>query len=566
MLRWRWDAADLVAWPPSRANAPVDFGGIRVWVITDRQGEGRSFLPWREDVLAVEEIVEGRSWKRRGVDWELSLDWSFVDSGEVCFLEIALEGFSPERLYQVEYQLWAARRGGVWPRVLGQSGGREAARDLKPYGTVVSEFFDPGTDVTGRWEDGSFLRVSCEDAGNCSHYYHRGRFLKLGATSGIIQGGGGVLRARFEATAWLSKAVPAPHGDAGPPTPGPSCSQGSGRTLPPLPEIPSPRDFQSGLMLHLQYTGVSHDLLVRWFELAVRLGYQFILLELNRALACHPAAPPWALSWEALARLVQEARDRGIRLVPGYNLLGHQNETGLLEGNPHWRETHYDCLCPSHPEVVDFAIGLIQRLTDVFQSDLVYVGGDEIRIPFDSRPAQVCPRCGPSPDMMAVIRYWNRLASGARSRLMIAADMLLPRGEFPPPICAHNTDGRAAEYLGALDRSLILLNWQYNAPETRQSIEYLGQHGHEVILVAGQYDLKNPFHHVRTTRALRLPLQIQTTWASPWPDDIPLESVVAGALAHGGDGEIPPDLEATCQRLAGLLASALPERRSIQSV
>ena len=548
LLRWMIDGLDFVEWPASRANAPVDFGGIMIWVKTDHRSRPSKFLSWREDSSEPAEKCGERSWKRRGLDWELALDWSTADEGCTLAVDLSLCGFSPERLYQIEYLLWIPRRENEWPEVRGQISGATQAHLLKNYGTIAEQFFDSGSAVEAVWPDGGFMRLSSSDPMSQPHYYHRGRLLKIGSTSGVTPGGEAPLRVKFVAEAGISEPRKISVGE---------------RRLPlaEVPQLPNAKGFESGLMLHLQYIGGSRALLDQWCAVARGLGYDFILIEMNRSLACHPSCPEWSWSWDDLQAFADAAAANGMRIFPGFNLLGHQNETGLLEWHPDWRETHHDCLCPSHPEVIAFASGLISRLASVCHAPMVFVGGDEVKFPSDSRPASECPRCGKSPNMDAIVRYWNELAQRAEAgtRLVLWADMFLPHGEFPSPLTANNTDGRALEYLEALDKRIILANWQYKVVETKGSVEFLRKFGHEVVLAAGQYHLENPFLHAATTRKLGLPFQLQTTWASPWPDDIPLESVAAGALAHGST-EWGPDVEKQCMKLAQSLVRALPVR------
>lgn len=551
LLRWKVEGEDMVEWPPSRANAPVDFGGIQIWVNTAHGEYDGLLLPKREDEVSAQ--GENGSWTRKGLDWELSIDWSFEEHSQSVTLDVVLHAFSEERQYQIEYLVWVPQREGAWPEVCGVKEGKEHRSDLEKYGAVQTCFFDSESDVEAVWKSGRFLKITSDPKGGQPHFYHRGRLLKLGATSAAFMGGGAPQKTRFMTTVGM-----------------PSFSDRGTRPVHIAPQrrhewpkiaLPPPCDYASGLMLHLQYIGGSRELLDAWVALSYKLGYRFILLELNRALQCHPEVPSWAWTWQELESFVKSAATRGIEIVPGYNLLGHQGETGLLKWRPDWRETHFDCLCPSHPEVIGFASRLISRLGEVCRSSFVYVGGDEIKLPEDSRPSRLCPRCGESPSMDMVVTYWNQLAerAGDHLRLMIAGDMFLPKERFPPPLSANNTDGRSPEYIEALDRRIAFLNWHYAAVDAEETVHYLRQYGHEAFLAAGQYHLQNPFLHVQTTRKLELPMQIQTTWASPWPDDIPLEGVMAGALAHGG-ATWSDELRKACTELAEASYHVLPKR------
>ena len=94
-----------------------------IWVKTDHRSRPTTFISWREDSSEPAEKCGERSWKRRGLDWELALDWSKAEEGRSLAIDLSLRGFSPERLYQIEYLLWSPRRQNEWPEVRGQISG-----------------------------------------------------------------------------------------------------------------------------------------------------------------------------------------------------------------------------------------------------------------------------------------------------------------------------------------------------------------------------------------------------------------------------------------------------------
>jgi len=310
-------------------------------------------------------------------------------------------------------------------------------------------------------------------------------------------------------------------------------------------------------MLNLQYTGLGNapELLRRWFRVAARLGFSFVMVELDRGLAVHPRTPPWSLSWSALGGLAAAARSEGLEFAPMFNLLGHQWETGILDWQPGWRETVFSGLCPSHPEVRRFGRDLVNRLAESCHSGWVHVGGDELKFPGDGRDGLVCPRCGPSPDLRRIVEYWNALQAGSGVSLAVWGDQLLPPAAVAAGLQAHNWDDSGAACLALLDRRIRIFDWQYGTVSPDSSVRFLSAHGHEVALAgACEYGLENPFVHARVGRDGLSRTLLHTVWSSPDPRDTPLEGVAAAALAHAGEPFSPMRTPARCARLArGLL-------------
>ena len=89
------------------------------------------------------------------------------------------------------------------------------------------------------------------------------------------------------------------------------------------------------------------------------------------------------------------ARDNGVRLIPGMNLLGHQSYEGgdanyifaLLREHPEYDEspdiadTEYArSLCPHADGVREIVLALADEMIDTFEADQFYVGLDEVLI------------------------------------------------------------------------------------------------------------------------------------------------------------------------------------------
>ena len=129
------------------------------------------------------------------------------------------------------------------------------------------------------------------------------------------------------------------------------------------------------------------------------------------AYASHPELrDPDPLTREDVQRIVAVCRNRGIRLVPQINLLGHQSwakqthallrEYPEFDENPSVKTENYTdwpnpeglyckSYCPLHPEVHKVVFDVVDELCDVFGADAFHAGMDEV---FYLGEAE-CPRC-----------------------------------------------------------------------------------------------------------------------------------------------------------------------------
>jgi hypothetical protein len=96
-------------------------------------------------------------------------------------------------------------------------------------------------------------------------------------------------------------------------------------------------------------------------------------------------------------------REKGIRLIPGFNCLGHQSwkkaTFPLLRKYPELDETpgkypenegiYCRSWCPRHPQVNGIVFALLDELADAFDSDAIHVGMDEVLLV----SSEFCPRC-----------------------------------------------------------------------------------------------------------------------------------------------------------------------------
>lgn len=542
LVAWRPFGSPVIEERPIRQNTRIDFSGVLVWVKSsakEEAGEFLNFVEWSYETDTPVVETGCFSVTRRSEMWTLEMTWRW-EVGALR-LDARLLHDDPDRVYQLEFLAWVPWLPGS--AVSGLLKGEAWRQERLPFGRTVSDFLDQGSAVHFQTAEGTEVALVSPPEG-LSHVYQRGLSLKLGSTSGVAEQGVPV-----DFSIALTALPPKPLAAIAPAI-----------VAAPMPSFPrEERDYRAGLMLHLQYTPIAqpHRLVERWLPLVKELGFDFLMLELNRGLRAHPCVPQEAEPLESYAALAEKARAAGLEIVPMYNLLGHQNETGLLEWRPEWQETIYDGLCPGHPEVRAFARKLLGELAAAFGSRAVHIGGDELKFPGDGRATPHCPYCGVSPNLDVIVDYWNELAQ-AGCALSIWGDQLLPPSAVPPGLTAHNWDGRGGEYLERLDRSIGIVDWQYRPVDPEASRAFLSAKGHRVALAsAGEPTLQNPFCHATLCREGRVEYALHTTWSSPHPLDAPLEGVAAAALAHGGMPYEPERVKSLSRAMAEWLAGAL---------
>ena len=238
-------------------------------------------------------------------------------------------------------------------------------------------------------------------------------------------------------------------------------------------EAPSSR----GLNDFLKF--VEGDLVPAHFNLLI------LRVDWNYAYETHPELRDEnPLTKEDVKRIVAVCKNRGIRLVPQINLLGHQSWAkqthALLREYPEFDETpsvkteNYEkwpnadglyckSYCPLHPEVHKVVFDVVDELCDVFETDAFHAGMDEVfYIGMDE-----CPRCHgrDKAELFAgeVTLIRNHLAEKGR-QLMIWGDRLLDGrttglGEWE---ASYNDTWRAIDLI---PKDVFICDWHYERPD-----------------------------------------------------------------------------------------------------
>ena len=234
-------------------------------------------------------------------------------------------------------------------------------------------------------------------------------------------------------------------------------------------EAPSSR----GLNDFLKF--VEGDLVPAHFNLLI------LRVDWNYAYETHPELRDEnPLTKEDVKRIVAVCRNRGIRLVPQINLLGHQSwakEThALLREYPEFDETpsiktefysewpnpyglYCKSYCPLHPDVHKVVFDVVDELCDVFETDAFHAGMDEVFYIGEKE----CPRCNgkDKAELFAgeVTLLRNHLAEKGR-QLMIWGDRLLDGrttglGEWE---ASYNYTWRAIDLI---PKDVFICDWHY---------------------------------------------------------------------------------------------------------
>jgi len=190
------------------------------------------------------------------------------------------------------------------------------------------------------------------------------------------------------------------------------------------------------------------------------------------------------LTKEDVKRIVNVCRNRGIRLVPQINLLGHQSwakhthallrEYPEFDENPSVKTENYTewpnpeglyckSYCPLHPDVHRVVFDVVDEICDVFESDAFHAGMDEVFYLGEKE----CPRCNgrDKAELFAgeVTLLRNHLAEKGR-QLMIWGDRLLDGrttglGEWE---ASYNYTWRAVDMI---PKDVFICDWHYERAE-----------------------------------------------------------------------------------------------------
>jgi hypothetical protein len=226
------------------------------------------------------------------------------------------------------------------------------------------------------------------------------------------------------------------------------------------------------------------------------LGVNVLVLEINYGFAfqSHPELTEGkGMSRDEARDLAKFCRERGIRLIPQLNCLGHQSWAShtapLLAKYHQFDETpevpadnkgiYCRSWCPLHPEVNGVVFALIDELADAFQSDAFHVGMDEVFLIGSDK----CPRCkGKSTTELfakAVNDLHNHIVGQKKLTMLMWADRLLDDAKMHYGKWESSANGTAGA-IDSIPKDIILCDWHYELRDHYPSVPYFQEKGFRV--------------------------------------------------------------------------------------
>lgn len=225
-------------------------------------------------------------------------------------------------------------------------------------------------------------------------------------------------------------------------------------------------------------------------------GVNVIIVEVNYNFdfKSHPELRAEGFVTKARAQeLAQAARERGIRLIPQFNCLGHQSWSKktfpLLLKYPDMDETpgHFSenkdiycrSWCPRHPKVNKIVFALIDELADAFQADAFHVGMDEVFL----IGSAYCPRCrgADAGELFAkAVKDLHKHIVGKRKlEMLMWGDRLLDAktlGYSEWEASKNETDSA----VDLIPKDIVICDWHYGKRDTYPSVPFLMEKGFRV--------------------------------------------------------------------------------------
>jgi hypothetical protein len=226
------------------------------------------------------------------------------------------------------------------------------------------------------------------------------------------------------------------------------------------------------------------------------LGVNVLVLEVNYRFEfqSHPELREGGgMNRNDARELAAYCRERGIRLIPQLNCLGHQSwaqhTAPLLSKYPQFDETpevpadnkgiYCRSWCPSNPEVNRVVFAIIDELADAFDSDAFHVGMDEVFL----IGSEKCPRCKDKSTAELFAKAVNDLHEHVVGRkkltMLMWGDRLLDDAKMHYGKWEASANGTA----GAIDHiphDIIMCDWHYELRDNYPSVPYFQEKGFRV--------------------------------------------------------------------------------------
>jgi hypothetical protein len=246
-----------------------------------------------------------------------------------------------------------------------------------------------------------------------------------------------------------------------------------------------------------------------------------------------------ALSKSDVKKLVAACRKNNIRVIPQINLLGHQSWAGtignLLRVYPEFDETplvkmpekyvwpnpdglYCKSYCPLHPQVHDVVFDIMDEICDVFETDALHAGMDEVFY-IGEKQCQRCAGRDPSELFAGEVRTLRDHLSLKGRKLWMWGDRLIDGrttglGEWE---ASYNNTWRAVDMI---PKDVVICDWHYERPD--KTPVYFAMKGLSVVTcpwrmpdnaVLQVQDMVNFRNNSTTEMKNRFLGMVQTVWS-----------------------------------------------------
>lgn len=180
------------------------------------------------------------------------------------------------------------------------------------------------------------------------------------------------------------------------------------------------------------------------------------------------AASRNAYTKQELRALLDHARDQGVKVIPELETLGHtryitrsREELNELSENDHV----FTSLCPVHPRTRSVIGALIDEVCELFDTDLVHAGLDEVNFGDHPLTREALKQSTPSDLFVDHVRFVHERLARHGKRMMMWGDHILK----------DNVIGQA------IPKDILIGNWQYTAKVPSETTQRLHELGFEVV-------------------------------------------------------------------------------------
>jgi len=195
---------------------------------------------------------------------------------------------------------------------------------------------------------------------------------------------------------------------------------------------------------------------------------------------CAPEiAGPHAYPKSEMRALVRFARRHGITLIPELESLGHSR---YLTRHPRFRhliesEEEFTAICPLAEETRSIMRSLLREIAEVFDSPLIHVGLDEVKLGGHPLTRQALRRTTEREILAGYALFLHREISALGRRMIIWGDRRT----------------RALDILPLLPRDIVIADWEYSRHVPPDQAAHFLSLGFDVLLCPALITYDQPF-------------------------------------------------------------------------